>query len=446
MRVIAIGLAVAALAAVALSPLSGAYAKSDKPDKAHEQGMAEAPALLQQTGANCTLTDANHVGSSKMKDAAGKDVETQVYEVACQEGLGYMILAPANAAPSAFDCLALSVNAPKEGDKASTGGLYCRMDVNAHPLTALQPIVNKAGVACTVNQGRWMGAGAEQKFNQYEIGCSEGAAYVIQVPFGGSTHPLNAVDCMTAPADTCTYFPKAKMISVIAAMAAPSGRTCTPTDARYVGTLSNKDNFYEIACSDPAASYIFETDPSGKFKTATDCARASAIGGGCTLTQTAGQTAETSTYTRLAKEVGYPCTVSSYKSFGPDVKTGRELVELACSDHPDGAFAMLPVNKGQAGETFNCLRAESRQLKCTLTSAAATYAKVSAQMSAKGKTCQVSNGRGVGLAATGDDYIEVSCAGSTGYMVQYGPGIEAVKAVIACKDAKGIGGGCKLGA
>jgi len=446
MRVIAIGLAVAALAAAAVAPMSGAYAKTAKPDKAHEEGVAAAPALLQQTGANCTMTDANHLGSSKTKGADGKDVPTQVYEVTCQEGLGYMILAPETGAPSAFDCLALSVNAPKEGDKAGTGGLYCRMDANAHPLTGLQPIVNKAGVACTVNQGRWMGAGAEQKFNEYEVGCAEGTAYVVQAPFGGSTHPLNAVDCLRVPSDTCVYFPKAKMISVIAAMAAPSGRTCTPTDARYVGTLPNNDNFYEIACSDGASGYIFETDGAGKFKIATDCARASAIGGGCTLTQTAGDTAETGTYTRLTKEIGYPCAVSSYKSFGPDLKTGRELVELACSDHPDGTFAMLPVNKGQAGETFNCLRAESRQLKCTLTSAAATYAKVSAQMGAKGKTCQVSNGRGVGVAASGDDYIEVACSGSAGYMVQYGPGLEAVKAIIACKDAKGIGGGCKLGA
>ncbi len=156
---------------------------------------------------------------------------------------------------------------------------------------------------------------------------------------------------------------------------------------------------------------MFQTDAAGKFKSAMDCARASAIGGGCTLTQTAGQTAETGTYTRLAKEVGYACNVSSYKSFGQDTKTGREVVELACSDHPDGAFAMLPVNKGQAGEVFNCLRAEARQLKCTLTPASATYAKIGAEMAAKGKTCQVTNGRAVGLAPSGDDYVEVACSG-----------------------------------
>jgi len=446
MRVIAIGLAVAALAAAVVAPMAGAHAKTAaKPDKAHEQGMAEAPALLQQSGADCTLTDANYLGSSKAKGPDGKDVTTQIYEAACQEGLGYMILAPENATPNAFDCLALSGNAPKKGEK-DTNGLYCRMEANAQPLKGLQAIVAKTGVACTVDQGRWMGAGAEEKFNQYEVSCSEGTAYVVQAPFGGSSHSLNAVDCMRVPSDTCTYFPKAKMVSAIAAMAAPSGRTCTPTDARYVGTLPNKDNFYEIACADGGSGYIFETDAAGKFKIATDCVRASAIGGGCTLTQTAGQTAETTTYSRLVKEIGYPCTVSSYKSFGPDTKTGRELVELACSDHPDGAFAMLPVDKGQRGETFNCLRAESRQLKCTLTSAAATYAKLSAQMGAKGKTCQVSNGRGVGVAASGDDYVEVACSGSTGYMIQYGPGLEAVKAIIACKEAKGIGGGCKLGA
>ncbi len=240
MRVIAIGLAVVALAAAAVAPVSSAYAKSDKPDKGHEEGMAAAPALLQQTGANCTLTDANHLGASKAKNAEGKEVVTQIYEVACQEGLGYMLLAPDSGAPTAFDCLALSANAPKEGAK-DTGGLYCRLPANANPLTGLQPVIDKAGVSsCTLNQGRWMGAGAEQKFNQYEVGCSDGRAYVLQVPFKGSTHALNAVDCMRTPADTCKYLPKEKMVSIISAMAAPSGRACTPTDARYVGTLPDE--------------------------------------------------------------------------------------------------------------------------------------------------------------------------------------------------------------
>ena len=98
MRSIAIGLA-AALFAAALAPVA-AYA-ADKPakppadvtadPKKHAQGMAEVPPLVQQTAISCTVSDAIFYGQAKGKDAAGKDVDQKYYEVACQEGLGYII-------------------------------------------------------------------------------------------------------------------------------------------------------------------------------------------------------------------------------------------------------------------------------------------------------------------------------------------------------------------
>ncbi len=54
------------------------------------------------------------------------------------------------------------------------------------------------------------------------------------------------------------------------------------------------------------------------------------------------------------------------------------------------------------------------------------------------------NARTIGVASNGEDYVEVACQGGGGWVINYAPGIEVVKDAIACVQAKGIGGGCKL--
>ena len=447
MRFIAIGLAATMLAV--LSPaMSFAADKAKSPvddPKMHVQAMKEAPPLAQQAGLPCTITDASVLGVGKPKDDKGKEVQTTYYELVCSEGLGYVLIAPQGGTPTGFDCLALTANKPKPGEE-DKGKLFCRLAANADPMKGLQPVVTKAGLACTVDQARWMGTNPEQKFDQYEVACSEGRSFVLQVPQGGSTHALMPVDCLTLDAGLCQFFTKDKLTALMGRLAAPANRPCQVTNARWMGTVAtNKHSYYELACTDEKAGYVIELDPQDKFVSALDCARASAIGGGCTLTSAAAaQTAELSTYARLAKEIGYSCQVQSYRSLGLEQKTGRELVELACSDHADGAFALLPVDKGQIGEYFNCVRAASRGTKCALTTEAAAYPRISAEISGKGHTCQVSNARSVGVAASGDDYLEVACAGSPGMMIEYLPGPETVKSVLSCVEAKGVGGGCTL--
>jgi len=445
MKFIALGLAAALLAA--LSPAMASAADKPQPDdpKTHVQGMKEAPPLAQQAGLECTVTDAKFIGQAKPKDASGKENPTKFYELVCQEGLGYILWVPTTGAPYGFNCLALLREKPKAGEP-DKGQLYCRLPANADPVKGVQPLATKAGLACTVDQARWMGASTEQKFDQFEVDCSEGHDYVLEIPQPGSTHKLNVADCMNADAGVCQYFPKEKFIAVLGQLAAPANRPCQITDARWIGKIASTGvSYYELACADEKAGYVLQLDAKNGYLGSLDCARASTIGNGCTLTSAAAaQTAQLATYAKLTKELGYPCQLQSYRSLGQEEKSGRELVELACSDHPDGVFALFPVDKGQTGEYFNCIRAEGRSLKCALTSDAAAYSRISAEISSKGKTCQVSNARSVGSTAAGDEYVEVACSGAPGLMVDYTPGPEAVKSVLTCAEAKPIGGGCTL--
>ncbi len=451
MRVIAIGLA-AALFAAALSP-AAAFAK-DKPPaaaegqgdaKSHLQGMTDVPPLIQQVGVTCTPSDANFLGQGTAKDAAGKSTVTKVYEVVCQEGLGYMIMSPTGGMPSAFDCLAMSTNKPKPG-AADKGAPYCKLAPNADPTLGIGALLAKAGIPnCTVAQARYMGSATDASLDEYEIACSSGGVYVIQDPRKSSSQKLVAVDCMTLKQGDCEYLPKDKFLATLSSIATPANRPCQVTDAKWMGSLATGESFYELACQDEKAGYVLEVTAQNQYVKSIDCARATAIGSGCTLTAaSAAQTQETGTYTQLAKQVGFPCNVKAYHSFGTD-KQGREVVELSCSDRPDGAIAILPVDKGQTGEFWNCVRAETHQLQCSLTPKANNFAKLTSQVTAAGKSCQVSDARAVGTGEAGDDYVEVLCSVGGGYFIDYASGADSVKSVIPCGMASGIGGGCKLG-
>jgi hypothetical protein len=470
MKFLAIGLA-AAVAFAAFSPVAasaqgyGAQAsqaapaphdsgkKKDKKSdssaptidaKSKAKGMAEAPAAMQQTGYACTITDANFMGVSKAKDESGKEVTTNVYEVACSEGLGYLVLAKEGATAEAYNCLKMATNAAKTGGK-----LVCALPANTDYNAALQGMMTKTGEKCTVNKARWIGSVTESKVDQYEVACSEGGAYIMVVPQPGSTKTLVAESCLIASRAgiACEYQPKEAIIAQIKAMAAPANRTaCQVSDATYVGeATTTKHVFYELACSDGKSGFMLETDPTGKYVNAIDCARASGIAGGCKLTTSSqGDTSDNATYAKLAKEIGYDCAVTSYRSLGMDSATSREIVELACSNQPASVIAFLPTSQGQKGEVLNCARAEARGFKCGLGKPDGTYALITSQLKAQGKDCPVNGMRGMGSTAANEDYVEVTCSTGGGLVVKYAPGPDKVSDVLACVQAKGVGGGCKL--
>ena len=447
MRFLAIGL-MATMLAASLSP-AGAFAADKQPPpigqgdaKSHAQAMSTVPALIQQTGITCTPTDANFITGKS--NEGGKPTTTKIYEMVCQEGLGWMIFAPDAGAITAFDCLALSTRKPAAGQK-DNGAVYCRLPQNTNPMAGLQQTAAAAAGSCQVAQARWMGTSADTKLDQYEIGCADGSASVLQVPRAGSAQKLSAVSCLDLKPGDCTYFPKEKYLAQLAAMAQPSGRPCDVNDGRYIGKTPANHTFFEVACTDGKSGYVLEADEANHYVRAIECGRSGAMGLGCELTSAgAAQTTENSTYTAAAKAIGFDCDVKSYHQFGVDAKTGREVVELACNNHPESYIALLPVDKGQSGRFMDCVRAAGVSLKCVLTPMDATYAKLGSDVSKSGKSCQVTNARDVGTTSAGDDYVEVACSGGPGVVLAYPPANDTPKSSQTCAAAKATGLSCTL--
>jgi hypothetical protein len=441
------------IAAIALSlagqALAAGPAKIDP--EARKTGMKEAPAAVAGAGLDCTITDAYFRGNSEAK-ANGKTVKTSAYEVACGPSIGYLVVTGPGIETQSYDCLTIKDAAEKAIANKQKPGVVCELPGNADPKTGLVPLLAKAGAAdcAQVTAARYIGSSPTEKVSIYETACPGSGGYILTTPTKGSTKTMTVTPCDKSAmiGVSCTLStPEQQAQPIIKLSEAAKRPACAPNRARYVATdSSNGNDFWEVGCADGKTGYMFQTDKDGKFKMAIECVLATKIAGGCTLSSAdAGQTADAPTYTKLAKAGGYDCDVSKYQSYGAEPGGQREVVELACSNHPDGAFALVPTGGGQTAEFFNCVRATDRGYACRLSPIEATYAKISSQIAARGKTtCNVNGGRGIGKVSSGAEFIEVTCAGAPNLVLEYSRlPQETLISALPCDQAS-VADACKL--
>lgn len=438
MRALGIGLAAALILAVTGGAALAAPKDAFSSDQ-HKQGMKEAPPLVAASHLPCTITDAAFLGTG-----AGPDkVPLKFYEVACQEGLGYVVAAKdkATTPSSVYNCVMMS--SPTPDGKPNPAA--CKLPGNANPVAGLNPLMARSGRPCSVDKARYMGSTADMSMTQYEIACADGGDYIVQAP-AGQDAKVTAIPCVQLPASAgtqCTLTTPEQQAAVYQQLIAASGKPCTLKDKRYIGSGDNTD-FYEIACTD-GKGYVIEADGSGKFKEAIDCAKAAGIGGGCTLTDARlAETEQDAVYTDLAKKAGFDCAVSKYADF-PTQDNTTEIVELACSNRPDGGVGFFS-NKGPP-VVKDCLRSETEGYRCSFSSIDPLYAKLTGQLKARGKgSCTVNGARAYGRTTAGDELVEVSCSdGGPGWVIQYSATSTAPTDLLNCAQAAQTGGGgCQL--
>jgi hypothetical protein len=430
-----LGLAIIALSALCVSAAPRIAKAEDKPaatapkpytKEQRDQGLKEAPAAIKAANLACTITDAAFLGKS------GK---SSVYEVACKEGLGYVVITGDGGAPAkTFDCLATLGNAT----------LTCRLPANTDPKQGLAPLLTAVGATCPIKDARWIGSNSSGAV-YYEVACQGGPGYIVTRAPQGTSPAATLVPCIEATEGsnvTCKLTSKAEIVASIAKLAAQSGKSCAVSDARYVGSSATTgETYYEVACGS-APGYMLQTDKAGAYKAAIDCANAGGVAGGCKMTDTTkAETAEATTYANLAKAGGFNCNVSKYRYIGTTPSPKAEVVELACTNRPDGAIAQFPVDTKIKPTFTDCVRASKfgDQAICQLSSPTPIYDKFTAALAARGRgSCKVSGARYIG-AAEGQDYIETACAdGNPGWVIEFTPA-DQIKSLLSCGQAKAQG-------
>ncbi len=440
MKPLGVGLAVALMLA-SVVPAVASAAPITKEQR--QKGMAAAPGLVSAGGLDCQVADARLVGE-------GTDIKTkqksQVYELACTGNEGLLVQQTAGGAPTTFTCVQVAEPLP-DGKPNPT---QCALPGNSDPKTGLAPYIAKANVVCTPDKVRALGQSATEVV--FELACKEpNGGYILQIsapPRLDKPVLMSPCAAMSATGSIkCTLTDRATQLAVVDKLVAQSGKSCIVKDRAYVGATTTGKTFFEVACQD-GKGYILEQAAGGGFSRAVNCADADSIAGGCKLTDArASQTEQAGLYTSLANKAGFACDVSRYAPLPGSADTGSmEVVELACSNRPDGAIAMFGASASQPSVIYNCIQSELFGYRCSLTKAAAAYPKLTADLKALGKSsCDVSNARTVGVTADKHAYVEVGCSdGLPGYMIEYTLSPIRPTTPIVCAEAKGISGGCTL--
>jgi hypothetical protein len=405
---------------------------------------------VQTAGVRCSVSSAAYIGSSAVQ-VNGAAVPRNAYEVACSEGLGYIVLVAqtAGAAPSqALDCVTVQTTARTDQAAGRAPGPQCRLPANANPAQGLQAIAREAGATCTVTNARAVGRLSSTNSTRYEIACSEGAGYFLDRPEAGGRASLQT--CFRGEATSggqlrCQFTTKAQSLAALRPLLTASGRSCTVTDARIAGVnTTTRNEVIEVGCQGAPGFFIETAANTGAFVAARDCGRLGVEQCQFTAASVA-QARNAQDYTQLLRAARVDCTVSNFTRTGQDT-AGREIVEAACSNRSDGVFALLaPQGSTNRSETADCLLAAvAYRHTCTLTSVSTLHPAITRGLKGQsiGRDCTVTGTRVMGRTPQGENWVEIGCSNGRSYVIDYG-GSGMVDRVVACGQATEILGGCR---
>jgi len=441
MRRLIIGLFAALMAATILPAAAfAADAKATPPAKidpeAKTKGMAAAPGIITSVGLDCQLADARLIGTST--DPKTK-VALNYYELACKSAEGYVVSVPVKVGTgdtAAYTCL----------EVAAAKGATCVLPENADPKAGLAALVAQDQPNCQMTGARGLGHNAT--VTVFEVACQGGAGYIVDASYPVSlSKPATFNPCAGITASMtiqCTLTDAATTNAYVAAIVAKMGKPCDMKDHRYVGADAKGVAYFEVACQD-GKGYMLEVTLTGAVAPI-DCAQADNIGSGCSLTNSrAAETEQAGLYSKLAHSAGFACDVSKYGLIPANVP-GHEVVEIACSNRPDGAIGIFGASSSEKAQIDNCAVSELAGYRCSFSKPDAAFPLLTNDLKTLGKTtCVVSGERLVGTTPDKLGYIEVSCAdGNPGYVISYTMPTMTPKEALTCSFAKDIAGGCQM--
>jgi hypothetical protein len=234
-------------------------------------------------------------------------VLSERYEVACEGGLGYVLVAGNNRTAvqssrksQAYLCA--------ESEQMSTGKVVkvgsdailanalaeqrCVLPENSAEAQhqVLTALAMRGGASCDVQQMRAAGRAGSNAY--VDLACADGTGVLLAMAFPlKPDSAVQAAPCFAVPESSgvqCQLVPRAQSVAVVDALMAKSGADCTVANRRLIGAMRNGDSLYEYACTG-GQGYILRTDTKGDNVGGIDCNDAEAKPlGGCKLGKTAG--------------------------------------------------------------------------------------------------------------------------------------------------------------
>jgi hypothetical protein len=161
------------------------------------QATKRATVMLSALHTDCQLTDAEHIASGKAA-VGGQPVTVGLYEVACGNGMGYLLTLMGLSSASGISCFAASAIVRSETSGPAKVDLKCRLPANQNLNTMATTLLRNAGATCSAHDLRWLGQSSDPKVDYTEVHCSDGQGWVLRTPVPGSIGKIDVLSCQDA--------------------------------------------------------------------------------------------------------------------------------------------------------------------------------------------------------------------------------------------------------
>ena len=276
----------------------------DAPTK--DEVMQRSTAILQKLKISCDLQDAELAGSAK-ETLNGKNMQTNLFEVACANGMGYFLSASEPLVkksakkttphevinPTAMSCFAAEGTRAADETNGEKSDFYCQLPANKDIKAVASTLMAAAGTTCVVNELKWYGMSATSQMDYTEVTCGDGKGYLLRTALPGASVATNVLSCVDAAKKglDCKMtdvgaIEKLPTIDTFKDYLAHSGVACTVEQTRYIGRETLKQRYVvEFKCpQQPKGLIAFIPLPGNLFKFETvDCAGAATHGVSCKL-------------------------------------------------------------------------------------------------------------------------------------------------------------------
>lgn len=227
--------------------------------------------LVASSGKACAIKDTRTVGRLTSGETA--------YEVACNDGSGYMILQKAdNSLDRALPCANAETIAG--GCKLTDATVAQTQEAGTYTRLA-----KASGFQCDVDKYHYIGLEPKTNAEVVELSCKNRPDGGVAL-FPADNSPGKVYDCVRAGfmSLTCKLSnPSVVFERYTAALASKGKSTCKVSNAVWLARTTTGDDYIETACSDGLPGWVIEMTPTNQVAEVISCGQGRGAGLTCKL-------------------------------------------------------------------------------------------------------------------------------------------------------------------
>jgi hypothetical protein len=180
-----------------LERLSGDRTDHEKNALAQAKARSQSSELAAALNLACEVREAERVGMRRVT-ANGKEIEADVFEVACGNGAGYFLMSQGSEKPVGISCLAAAAARVADEAAGRKPDMVCKLPENRDVKQIAASLMSNAGTPCAVRDLHWVGKSAAVQSEFNTVVCGDGQGYLLQTAMPGSDMQTRVMTCVDA--------------------------------------------------------------------------------------------------------------------------------------------------------------------------------------------------------------------------------------------------------